>query len=98
MGGARSHVLPIQLSETAGALRAQHGAAEKAQGGVLPLVVAGLGTPEERRAVSQRAEGASAGGKVYSGPLTGNDWLDLAECCNPPGDQSDGSVSSGICS
>lgn len=55
VGGARSHVLPVQLSETAGALRAQHGAAEQAQGGVLPLVVAGLGTPEgSGRAVSQR--------------------------------------------
>ncbi len=49
MGRASSHILPIQLAETAGALRAQHGPTEQTQGRVLPLVISGLGTPEDTR-------------------------------------------------
>lgn len=47
MGGAGPHILSIQLAEAAGALRAQHGPAEQAQGRVLPVIVGGLGAPED---------------------------------------------------
>lgn len=43
VGGAGPHILSIQLAEAAGALRAQHGPAEQAQGRVLPVIVCGLG-------------------------------------------------------
>lgn len=49
MGGAGSHIFPVQLSETAGALRAQHSSTEQAQGGMLPIIICRLGTPEEQR-------------------------------------------------
>lgn len=47
VGSASSHILSIQLAETARALRAQHGPTEQAQRRVLPLVVCRLGTPED---------------------------------------------------
>lgn len=50
---ASSHVLPVQLAEAARALRAQHGPAEQAQGGMLPLIVCGLGAPEDERGAEQ---------------------------------------------
>lgn len=53
MGGASSHVFPIQLAETAGALRAQHGPTKQAQGGMLPLIICRLGTPEDDRGAEQ---------------------------------------------
>ena len=49
VGGARSHIFPVQLTETAGALRAQHGPTEQAQCRVLPLIIRRLGTPEDKR-------------------------------------------------
>lgn len=49
VSGAGSHVFPVQLSETAGALRAQHSSTEQAQGGMLPIIICRLGTPEEQR-------------------------------------------------
>lgn len=48
VGRARSHIFPIQLTETAGALRAQHGPAEQAQGRMLPVIVCRLGAPEDK--------------------------------------------------
>lgn len=50
---ASSHVFPIQLAEAAGALRAQHGPTEQAQGGMLPLIICGLGAPEDDRGAEQ---------------------------------------------
>lgn len=49
VGGAGSHIIPVQLSLTADALRAQHHPTEQAQGGVLPVVISRLGTPEGRK-------------------------------------------------
>lgn len=51
MGSASSHVFTILLAETAGALRAQHSPAKQAQSRMLPLVICGLGTPEDDRGV-----------------------------------------------
>lgn len=53
VGGACANILPIQLAETAGALRAQHGPTEQAQGRVLPFIICRLGTPENKE---QRVE------------------------------------------
>lgn len=73
VGGASSHVFPIQLAETAGALRAQHGPAKQAQGRMLPLIVCGLGTPEDDRGVGLTS--------LAHFPLNGGDWKD---CKCPP--------------
>lgn len=54
VGGASSHIFPVQLTETAGALRAQHGPTEQAQGRVLPLIICRLGTPERQGAEDRR--------------------------------------------
>lgn len=48
VGSASSHIFSIQLAETAGALRAQDGAAKQAQGRMLPVVVRRFGTSEDR--------------------------------------------------
>lgn len=50
---ASSHIFPIQLAQTAGALRTQHGPTEQAQGGMLPLIICGLGAPEDDRGAEQ---------------------------------------------
>lgn len=44
VGSAGPNILPIQRAKTAGALRAQHGPTEQAQGRMLPLVIHGLWT------------------------------------------------------
>lgn len=49
MGGAGSHVFPIQLAKAAGALRAQHGPTKQTECRMLPFIIGGLGTPEDKR-------------------------------------------------
>lgn len=82
VSSASSHIFPIQLAETAGALRAQHGPTEQAQGGMLPLIICGLGAPEDDRGAEQVEHlwwlfhWRMATEKDFSSPLTENGWLD----------------------
>lgn len=54
MGSAGSHFLPVQLADTAGALRAKHCPTKQAQGRMLPVIICGLWTPEDKSTEKSR--------------------------------------------
>lgn len=95
VGSARSHVLPVQLAEAAGALRAQHGPTNQAQGRMLSLIIGGFWTPEDGRdgKVEHLQPTETQQIKKRLLLLTENGWLYWAERCNPQEDQSNDSFS-----
>lgn len=95
VGRARPHVLPVQLTEAAGTLRAKHGAADQAQRRVLPLVHRGLRTPEGPEPAGERSRTETKRTET-TGFLTESGWLCSGERCNPLEDRSTDSFSSDI--
>lgn len=98
VGRACSHILPIQLTEAAGALRTQHGPTNQTQSWMLPLINCRFWTPERRqvRRVTHLQHGNKMN-KEDSAALTENGWLYSGGSCNPLEAQSTGSLSSDIC-